>query len=84
MRNVPSAQSTNESKSYDDQPHATNPEPERPSPLELATGKVLVTQGIRRLPDPTRSRIADAVQDFNSFTPDNDPHDKYDFGGDAG
>ncbi|MQB05741.1 DUF3768 domain-containing protein [Agrobacterium tumefaciens] len=44
------------------------------------TGKVLLTSGIQNLPDSTQSRIAEAVQGFNAFTPDNDPHGEHDFG----
>ncbi|MQW86003.1 DUF3768 domain-containing protein [Sinorhizobium saheli] len=44
------------------------------------TGKVLMTEGIRNLPDQTRSRVAEAIQSFDTFTPDNDPHGEHDFG----
>lgn len=44
------------------------------------TGQVLMTQGIRHLPDELQSRIAEAVQTFADFTPDNDPHGEHDFG----
>jgi hypothetical protein len=44
------------------------------------TGKVLLTSGIQNLPDTTQSRIVEAVQGFDTFTPDNDPHGEHDFG----
>jgi len=44
------------------------------------TGRVLMTEGIRTLPDATQSRIVEAVQTFEAFTPDNDPHGERDFG----
>lgn len=44
------------------------------------TGTVLLTSGIQNLPDTTQSRIAEAVQGFDAFTPDNDPHGEHDFG----
>ncbi|EMS96466.1 hypothetical protein H009_17048 [Agrobacterium tumefaciens str. Cherry 2E-2-2] len=44
------------------------------------TGKVLLTSGIRNLPDLTQSRIVEAVQSFDAFTPDNDPRGEHDFG----
>lgn len=44
------------------------------------TGKVLLTSGIQSLPDTTQPRIVEAVQSFDAFTPDNDPHGEHDFG----
>lgn len=44
------------------------------------TGRVLMTEGIRALPEETQSRIVEAVQIFTDFTPDNDPHGEHDFG----
>ncbi|MND30135.1 hypothetical protein D3C80_206620 [compost metagenome] len=44
------------------------------------TGTVLFTSGIQNMPDLTQSRIAEAVQGFDAFTPDNDPHGEHDFG----
>ena len=44
------------------------------------TGRVLMTEGIRALPDDVQSRIVEAVQTFTDFTPDNDPHGEHDFG----
>jgi hypothetical protein len=36
--------------------------------------------GIRALPHALQSRIANQVQTFTAFTPDNDPHGEHDFG----
>ncbi len=44
------------------------------------TGKVLMTSGIKSLAADTQSQIAEAVQQFTAFTPDNDPHGEHDFG----
>lgn len=44
------------------------------------TGRALMTEGIRALPEETQSRIVEAVQIFTDFTPDNDPHGEHDFG----
>ncbi|QDG94601.1 DUF3768 domain-containing protein (plasmid) [Rhizobium sp. NIBRBAC000502774] len=44
------------------------------------TGTVLFTSGIQNLPDITQSRIVEAAQGFDAFTPDNDPHGELDFG----
>ncbi|WP_280171559.1 DUF3768 domain-containing protein [Agrobacterium pusense] len=44
------------------------------------TGTVLLTSGIQNLQDITQSRIVEAVQGFDSFTRDNDPHGERDFG----
>lgn len=44
------------------------------------TGRVLMTEGIRALPDELQSAIVEAVQSFKDFTPDNDPHCEHDFG----
>lgn len=44
------------------------------------TGKVLLTEGIQNLPDATRSRVAEAVETFADFSPDNDPYGEHDFG----
>ncbi len=44
------------------------------------TGRVLMTEGIRALPDDVQSRIVEAIQTFTEFTPDNDPHGEHDFG----
>jgi hypothetical protein len=44
------------------------------------TGTVLMTSGIKNLPDAIQSSIVAAVQKFDAFTPDNDPHGEHDFG----
>lgn len=38
------------------------------------------TRGIHALPTQTQRRIFEAVQDFDAFTPNNDPHGEHDFG----
>ncbi len=43
-------------------------------------GQVVMTQGVSDLPLDTRARIILAVQSFNQFTRDNDPHGEHDFG----
>jgi hypothetical protein len=44
------------------------------------TGKVVFTEGVRALSDQDRSRVVEAVQNFTSFTEDNDPYGEHDFG----
>ncbi|UXS31897.1 DUF3768 domain-containing protein [Agrobacterium tumefaciens] len=44
------------------------------------TGKVLMTSGIKSLPDAIQSSIVEVVQRFDAFTSDNDPHGEHDFG----
>ena len=44
------------------------------------TGTVFLTSGIQSLADTVQSQIAEAVQSFDAFTPDNDPHGEHDFG----
>jgi len=46
----------------------------------FVTGTVLVTPGIRDLPEALRPQIMERVQTFSEFTPDNDPHGEHDFG----
>jgi hypothetical protein len=43
-------------------------------------GRVLVTQGVRSLPLEQNAAVLQAVQAFDTFTPDNDPHEEHDFG----
>lgn len=43
-------------------------------------GHVVMTLGVSDLPLDTRARIILAVQSFNQFTQDNDPHGEHDFG----
>lgn len=64
----------------------TNPQSARIRDLNDAfrstflTGTVLITPGIRDLPDAIRPRVIEGVQTFSAFTPDNDPHGEHDFG----
>jgi len=44
------------------------------------TGKIMKTSGICALPQEIQSRIAEAVETFKDFTPDNDPYGEHDFG----
>lgn len=44
------------------------------------TGRVLLTDGIRSLPDDVRQAIITKVRTFDAFTPDNDPYGEHDFG----
>jgi uncharacterized protein DUF3768 len=43
-------------------------------------GRVLMTQGVGALPIATKARVILAVQSFNEFSADNDPHREHDFG----
>jgi hypothetical protein len=43
-------------------------------------GRLMVTIGVSALPESIQSEVLHAVQAFNSFTPDNDPHGEHDFG----
>ncbi|MGA8611291.1 MAG: DUF3768 domain-containing protein [Xanthobacteraceae bacterium] len=43
-------------------------------------GQVVMTQGVNALPIGTKARVLLAVQGFNEFSPDNDPHREHDFG----
>lgn len=42
--------------------------------------RVVQTTGVAALPARTQSRIREAVETFDRFTPDNDPHGEHDFG----
>lgn len=44
------------------------------------TGRVVITEGVRALPDATREEIISAVRTFDAFSPDNDPYGEHDFG----
>ena len=44
------------------------------------TGTVYLTSGVQSLEDATQSRVVEAVQGFDTFTSDNDPHGEHDFG----
>ena len=43
-------------------------------------GRVVMTQGADALPIDTKARVLLAVQSFNEFSADNDPHREHDFG----
>jgi Protein of unknown function (DUF3768) len=42
-------------------------------------GRLVVTAGIAALPAPIVAAVFIAVQTFDRFTPDNDPHEEHDF-----
>jgi len=44
------------------------------------TGRVLLTEGVRALPEAVREEIITKVRAFDGFGPDNDPHGEHDFG----
>ena len=46
----------------------------------LIGGQVVMTQGVAELPLATKARVLLAVQSFDKFTEDNDPHRERDFG----
>ncbi len=43
-------------------------------------GKVMMTDGVAALPEDTQHAIFHAVQHYDSFTRENDPHGEHDFG----
>ena len=43
-------------------------------------GQVVMTQGVDALSIGTKARVLLAVQHFNEFSADNDPHREHDFG----
>jgi hypothetical protein len=43
-------------------------------------GRVLMTRGVDALPIGTKARLILAVQRFDEFSADNDPHREHDFG----
>jgi hypothetical protein len=43
-------------------------------------GQIVMTQGVNELPLDTKARVILAVQSFDKFTEDNDPHREHDFG----
>lgn len=43
-------------------------------------GRVVMTQGVQALADDTIARVFKAVQEFDSFTEDNDPYKTHEFG----
>jgi hypothetical protein len=48
--------------------------------LSFAGGRVVMTAGVAALPDATRAEVVRAVQTFDAFSADNDPHAEHDFG----
>lgn len=44
------------------------------------SGKLLATPTITALSEPDQTRLLQAVQAFDAFTKDNDPHAEHDFG----
>ena len=46
----------------------------------LMGGRIVLTQGVAALDCTTRGNILAAVQAFDRFDPDNDPHLEHDFG----
>ena len=44
------------------------------------TGRVVLTEGIRALPDHLREEVMTRVRTYDAFTIDNDPHQERDFG----
>lgn len=47
---------------------------------EWVGGRVAWTAGVEKLGIDTIIKIFDAVNEFDAFTPDNDPHGEHDFG----
>lgn len=43
-------------------------------------GRVVMTQGVNELPLDAKARVILAVQSFDKFDADNDPHHEHDFG----
>ena len=43
-------------------------------------GRVLITAGVRTLPLEVNAAVLQAVQTFDAFAPENDPHGEHDFG----
>jgi hypothetical protein len=46
----------------------------------LVGGRMFMTVGVNALPVDTKARVLLAVQSFDNFTADNDPHREHDFG----
>ena len=43
-------------------------------------GQIALTRGVQALGEKMIARIMSAVQEFDQFSPDNDPHQEHDFG----
>jgi hypothetical protein len=48
--------------------------------VSFVGGRVVLTQGVDALPLGTKARLFLAVQSFDNFAEDNDPHHEHDFG----
>lgn len=48
--------------------------------LDFSRGRVVMTAGVAALPQRALRDLLRAVQNFDAFTPDNDPHGEHDFG----
>lgn len=48
--------------------------------LDFSRGRVVMTAGVAALPERVLRDLIRAVQHFDAFTPDNDPHNEHDFG----
>jgi hypothetical protein len=46
----------------------------------LVGGQLFITAGVNALPLDTKAHVLLAVQSFDKFTEDNDPHHEHDFG----
>jgi len=52
--------------------------PVQDTPIIVTCDVFLLTDGVQALPDT--EAVIQAVRDFATFTPDNDPHGEHDFG----
>jgi len=43
-------------------------------------GRVTMTAGVNALSETAKTQVLDAVRQFDSFAPGNDPHEEHDFG----
>ncbi|MCY1233561.1 hypothetical protein D9M68_365490 [compost metagenome] len=46
----------------------------------FSSGRVMLTSGVQALEDGTRAELLRAVQEFDEFSPANDPYEEHDFG----
>lgn len=46
----------------------------------LLTGRLVLTEGVRSLPDNIRCQVVFAVRSYSNFTAENDPYGERDFG----
>jgi len=46
----------------------------------LSGGRIVLTRGVAALPGNTRAAVLTAIQEFDRFDADNDPHGEHDFG----